>query len=378
MAKRVKVFLLLLAFVAVLISSAFASGGSSADPLVSKSYADGTFFDNVVSDARARVSAAVSSFKNKYISRAEEAVKIPYNDGVFVSAVADAVLDSMQEKGKYLFSTSSLAPKRVMSGDVISASGGTVIVVNSGSAKCVSGSLVNLTRGVELSSGNAMGRFTAFMFPEGGAKVEITSKQADVLIDGTYSLAGYDIRYMDEAYALKKLGLVRGAANGMELYRGNTRAESITMLIRLLGEEENALSALHSHPFTDVDEWAKRYVGYAYRMNYTKGVSNTRFDGSSFTTAQQYVTFILRALGYSEAAGDFRYETALSDAVRLGVIDSSVSGELQREEFRRDHVMHLSYLAMSAKMKGSNRTLLAHLVANGAVDGSRANEFSER
>lgn len=43
MAKRVKVFLLLLAFVAVLFASATASGGTSADPLVSKSYVDGTF-----------------------------------------------------------------------------------------------------------------------------------------------------------------------------------------------------------------------------------------------------------------------------------------------------------------------------------------------
>ncbi len=378
MVRRVKSIVLLVALVASLVFAAIASGGTSADPLVSKSFVDVTFFDNVISDVKTKVASAVSSFKSKYITKAQNAVKIPYNDDVFVSAVADEVIKNLQEKGKYLYATSSAAPKTLMSGDVISAKSGTVIMLRDGSAKCSSGSLINLTRGVELSAGNAIGRFTAFMFPEGGATVEITSKTASVLIDGIYAQKGYEIKYMDEAYALKKLGLVRGAADGMELYRGNTRAESITMLIRLLGEEESALAAEHYHPFTDVDAWAKRYVGYAYRMGYTKGVSNTRYDGSALTTAGQYMTFVLRALGYSEAAGDFKYETALTDAVSLGVIDSSVMRELQSGQFRRDHVMHISYLAMSARVKGSSQTLLARLVANGAVDAFAANEFLER
>ena len=134
----------------------------------------------------------------------------------------------------------------------------------------------------------------------------------------------------------------------------------------------------HQHPFTDVDMWAKRYVGYAYRMGYTKGVSATRYGGSEMTIQIQYMTFILRALGYSEEAGDFKYATAIDDAVRLGVIPQSTAAELYSSEFKRDHVMHISYLAMSAKVKGSSRTLLSKLVANGAVDGDAANEFLGR
>ena len=150
------------------------------------------------------------------------------------------------------------------------------------------------------------------------------------------------------------------------------------MLIRLLGEETAALATDHKHPFTDVDAWAQRYVGYAYRMGYTKGVTNTRYDGSSLTTATQYMTFVLRSLGYSEDAGDFKYLTAVSDAVRLGVIPQAVADELSNKEFKRDDVMHISYLAMSAKMKGSDRTLLSKLVANGAVSSDAANEFLSR
>ena len=87
------------------------------------------------------------------------------------------------------------------------------------------------------------------------------------------------------------------------------------------------------------------------------------------------MTFVLRSLGYSEEAGDFKYLTAVSDAVRLGVIPQSTAAELNSNEFKRDHVMHISYLAMSARVKGSDMTLLARLVANGAVSSAAANEF---
>lgn len=365
-----------LCFALVLVTSA--QGGSSSDPVVSKSYVDGTFFESVISAARNRIESSVSSFKNKYVNAAKSAASVPSGEKELIAATADAVLRNLQSRGRYLYSTRAMTAKTLRSGDKISAKNGTVIMLLEGSAKCASGSVINIAVGREIASGNALGRFTTFMFPENGATFEVTSKSAKVLIDGVYSQTAYDIKYMDEAYALKSLGLVRGAADGMEPYRGNTRAESITMLIRLLGEETPALSAAHKHPFGDVDAWAQRYVGYAYRMGYTKGVTETRYDGSSLTTANQYMTFVLRSLGYSEEAGDFKYLTAVNDAVRLGVIPHSTAAELNSNEFKRDHVMHISYLAMSARVKGSNQTLLARLVANGAVSSDAANEFLAR
>ena len=365
-----------LCFALVLVTSA--QGGSSSDPVVSKSYVDGTFFESVITSARNKIESSVSSFKNKYINGAKNAASVPSGEAELIAATADAVLRDLQSRGRYLYSTRAMTAKTLRSGDKISAKNGTVIMLLDGNAKCSSGSVINIAVGREIASGNALGRFTTFMFPENGATFEVTSKSAVVLIDGVYSQTAYDIKYMDEAYALKNLGLVRGAADGMELYRGNTRAESITMLIRLLGEEKPALSAAHKHPFGDVDSWAQKYVGYAYRMGYTKGVTETRYDGSALTTANQYMTFVLRSLGYSEEAGDFKYLTAVNDAVRLGVIPQSTATELNSTEFKRDHVMHISYLAMSARVKGSDMTLLARLVANGAVSSGAANEFLER
>ena len=380
MKRRACAGLLSVLLVMSLFFAAAASGGSSSDPVVSKSYVDGTFTENLLKSAQSKIESAISSFKSKYISRAENSVNVSISGDAAVEACAEATLRYLQNSGRYLYSTKSMSPRVLKSGDVISGRPGTMIMVLEGSGKCTSGSVINITRGSEVFSGNALGRFTSFMFPENGGRIEITSTSAKVLVDGVFSCTsgGYTPKYTDEAYALKKLGLVRGAANGMELYRGNTRAESITMLIRLLGEEESALMMAHSHPFTDVDTWAQRYVGYAYRMGYTKGVSNTRYDGSAMTTATQYMTFILRSLGYSEEAGDFKYLTALSDAVSLGVIPASVKAEIEAGEFRRDQVMYISYLAMSARVKGSSSTLLAKLVANGAVDAADAKEFLNR
>lgn len=378
MKRRITSGLLALALVMSLGLATFASGGSSSDPVVSKSYVDGAFFESVIAGARSKIESSISSFKNKYINAADSAANISMSDAAVVEATANAVLRDLQSRGKYLHSTKAMSPVALSSGDVISASTGTMFIILDGSGKCSSGSVINIVQGREITSGTALGKFTAFMFPESGGKLEITSKTAKVLVDGTYSRTWYEPKYMDEAYALKELGLVRGAADGMELSRGNTRAESITMLIRLLGEEDPALAAAHYHPFADVDAWAQRYVGYAYRMGYTKGATATRYDGSALTTAAQYMTFVLRSLGYSEEAGDFTYLSAVSDAVRLGVIPQSVAAELNSVEFKRDHVMHISYLAMSARIKDSDMTLLAKLVANGAVSGAAANEFLSR
>lgn len=365
-----------LCFALVLVTSA--QGGSSSDPVVSKSYVDGTFFESLISAARNRIESSVSSFKNKYINAAQSAASVSSGEKELVAATADAVLRDLQSRGRYLYSTRAMTAKTLRSGDVVSGRQGMIFMVKSGYARCTSGKVINITKGTEAFSPCGIGNNTAYMFPENGGSIEIITKDAEILIDGVYSVSAYKPKYTDEAYAMKKLGLVRGAANGMELYRGNTRAESITMLIRLLGEEDPALSAAHRHPFVDVDAWAQRYVGYAYRMGYTKGVSNTRYGGSEMTTSIQYMTFILRSLGYSEEAGDFKYASATEDAVRLGVIPQSTADEINSTEFRRDHVMHISYLAMSARVKGSDMTLLARLVANGAVSSDAANEFLER
>ncbi len=372
--------LLMLLFAMSLLWAAGASGGTGSDPIVTKSYADGAFRENVISNAGAKIASAFDSFVSKYIIQAERlynGVDLGLHGDEIVENTAEAVLSRLQSQGKYLYSTSSMEHITLKKDDVIYGRAGTCAIIFEGTSQSYGGAIIDITNGREIPKDYSLGRYTTFMFPDSGSGIRITSDSAKVMVDGIYSKAScaYKPKYYKEADELRALGLVRGAAKGLELARGNTRAESVTMLIRLLGEEKLALSKAWSHPFTDVDTWAQRYVGYAYDRGYTNGVSYTRYDGASATTANHYMTFLLRSLGYSDAKGDFSWDTAMSDGVRLGVISEEERKEVLSGPFYRDQVMLLSHRALSAKLKGSDMTLLARLVLDGAVKSDAANSF---
>ncbi len=378
--RKVCIALIILLFAMSLLWAAGASGGTASDPIVTKSYVDGAFRENVIANAAQKFSSAFGSFVSKYITKAErlyDEANADLHGDEFIEATAEAVLSRLQAQGKYLYSTASMSHITLKKDDVIYGRAGTCLMVFEGTSQSVDGAVIDITGGREIPQNYALGRYTTFMFPDGNSGIRITSDSAKVMIDGIYSKAScaYKPKYYKEADELRALGLVRGAAKGLELARGNTRAESVTMLIRLLGEEEKALSGVWSHPFTDVDTWALRYVGYAYNRGYTNGVSYTRYDGSSMTTANHYMTFLLRSLGYSDANGDFSWDSAMTDAVRLGVITEKERQEVMSGPFYRDQVMLLSHRALSARLKGSDRTLLAKLVLDGAVNGDAANSF---
>ncbi len=69
------------------------------------------------------------------------------------------------------------------------------------------------------------------------------------------------------AQSLYELGLFNGTGTNpdgtptFDLDRAPTRQEAIIMLVRLLGKEEEAKAGTWETPFTDVDNWAKPYVG---------------------------------------------------------------------------------------------------------------------
>ena len=140
----------------------------------------------------------------------------------------------------------------------------------------------------------------------------------------------------DEAYAaaneLYELGLFKGTDTDSEgkpvfdLERPPTRHEAITMLVRLLGKEKEALEMEWDIPFVDVAEWAKPYVGYAYENGLTSGISTTHFGGENTVSASQYLTFVLRALGYKSGV-DFSWDKAWELTDKLGLTDGQYNAE---------------------------------------------------
>ena len=174
------------------------------------------------------------------------------------------------------------------------------------------------------------------------------------------------------ALTLYSYGLFRGTGNDaagnpvFELDRAMTRQEAVTMVVRLLGAEDKAKSENYTAPFTDVSEWAKPYVGYAYENGLTTGTGKDTFGGAATVTAAQYATFLLRALGYKSDA-DFTWSDPWALADKTGMSDGSYASF---SPFYRGDAAILSLGALNAKVNGMDITLLEKLEESGAVGDS--------
>lgn len=98
-----------------------------------------------------------------------------------------------------------------------------------------------------------------------------------------------------QAQMLYDLGLFKGTDKGFALEKSMTRAQASVMLTRLLGAEKTALAGNWKHPFTDVPQWADKYVGWLYQNGLTKGVSATLYGSQRNVTCGQYCIFLTRA-----------------------------------------------------------------------------------
>lgn len=164
-----------------------------------------------------------------------------------------------------------------------------------------------------------------------------------------------------KAQALKKLELFKGVSDtDFDLDRAPTRVEAMVMMIRTLGKDAEALEMGGKHPFTDVPEWADKYIGYAYEKGLTKGVSATSF-GTGNAGSDMYLTFVLRALGYNDSAGDFSWDAPDLLAKAVGILPNDVD----TENFLRSDVVLVSWASLEARLKGSSQSLSFKLIDEG-------------
>lgn len=167
------------------------------------------------------------------------------------------------------------------------------------------------------------------------------------------------------AQALKLLGLFKGVSDtDFDLFRPATRVEAVVMIIRLLGEEETALTAHNSHPFTDVPAWANDYIGYAYSTGITQGVSHNKF-GTDNVTSAMYLTYLLRVLGYSDADGDFVWNNPYDLARQAGILDMDSDCFCNLDEFWRGDIAFISETALTATPKSGHKTISQTLIDKG-------------
>ena len=128
-----------------------------------------------------------------------------------------------------------------------------------------------------------------------------------------YSLEQFKEAELSKCFAVSS-GTLRGDGRSYNWEGGLTRAEAITIIIRLMGLDEEA-QAKASEPaaFPDVSgHWAVGYTNLAYELGVTRGDGSGKFNPQGLCTAQDFVTMLFRLTQLTEGA-DYSWSTILAD-----------------------------------------------------------------
>jgi len=331
------------------LGAAAAAAGSASDPLIALNWLRDMWMPQVITQAEEELDRQIEEWSHSTISNS--------------AALGE-----------------ELCVKR---GDVLTLESGSGIVILAGDVTASStGTLVDVTTGeaVALRSGETLSKRHRYLTAERTTgKFTVLSDTAVLQAAGVYALEpSGELDYVELADALYAMGLLRGTdtpyGNGYDLERTPTRIEGLVMFVRLLGEETKALQYRGGKTeFADVPDWAESYVAYAYDKGYTKGIEHDAHDRVWFGTEEtltsvEYVTFLLRALGYKEGSDFQSWSTAVSDAVALKVLTSGEQVWLEEHSFLRAQTVYLSYYGLFGPVKGEKQTLLETLVKREAVE----------
>lgn len=163
---------------------------------------------------------------------------------------------------------------------------------------------------------------------------------------------------LDKAFVLSDIGLFQGTENGFELEKPLTRAEGTVMIVRVTGKQNEVLQGSYEHPFTDVPEWANKYIGYLYTEGKVNGVSETEFGPSQPMTAEQFTTMVLRVLGYDDSNGDFTWDKSLEKALEVGLLNEEEKTIIESKDFNRGFSVNIIYNAMLSNLKDEETKLV--------------------
>ncbi|MDR3206712.1 MAG: hypothetical protein LBT60_00075 [Oscillospiraceae bacterium] len=150
----------------------------------------------------------------------------------------------------------------------------------------------------------------------------------------------------DYAAALAERGLFKGMAAGdYQLDSLPDSAQGAEMKARLLGLNEDAPFAL-THPFTDVPAWADAHLSFLFDRGLAKGTGGTTFSSSTGITLNDYLTFVLRAMGYKDDV-DFTWAKASDFGKVLGLVTDDQLAAFTARPFSRADMVNITYAALS-------------------------------
>ena len=344
-----------------------AVGGTAGDPMLSKSYIDGAYTVQTISKAEEKITLRHDTLYQS----AEETLKAKNDDYLTRGGLVTG-------DGTYQAAFSDL---RVKEGDTVRIETGSGFLLLAGDVElsCTGNKTIDLSNGWEKGNGALTAGRRYLVVEDTVAVLTVTSPTAVLSLEGYYTLTESSATdYNALADGLKALGLFKGSDTGYgfgyDLEAKPARIQALIMFLRLIGEEQAALSTTAACPFTDVPAWCQPYVAYAYEQGLTKGVDDAAmlFGTADYVTAGQYVTFILRALGYQDSGDtpDFTWDTALQRGMDLGILTAGEYKMLMEEPFLRAQVAYLSYFALEHTYKDRAETLQTQLTTSGVLDAA--------
>lgn len=173
------------------------------------------------------------------------------------------------------------------------------------------------------------------------------------------------------ADALHTLGLINGTGtSGYALESPATRAQAAVLLVRLAGAQQDAAADNWFSGYRDVPAWASCAVHYAVHQGWIDSPASAGLDFHPDTaiTADEWFTFLLRMLGYDDAAGDFSPDSAALFAQHIGLTPQASTGSLSRGQ-----LFVLLESALSFSYKDGSATVISRLIDRGIVSRAAAN-----
>lgn len=185
--------------------------------------------------------------------------------------------------------------------------------------------------------------------------------------------AGLALSAEEAAMRLYYLHLITGtgsAANGcisFDLNRDLTRLEGAVMAVRLMGAEQDVMAGSYVHPYNDVPEWAAGYVGYLHSCGLTEINTELMFYPDAPMSREIFMSYMLYALGYRIAAGDYSIlnAAALAEFAGIGVMD-------EEKPLTRGDAVTAMYNTLRTTMKNSTHMLSEKLAEMGIMSHSDA------
>lgn len=351
--KEFAALILIGALLSGLITAGASEAGTSSNPLISLQWLQETFLPGVKKELDDKIDKDLEQIVGEFLNAGPEGTEL-----------------------------------RVKRGDVLTLESGSLFTPLAGDFSIASsaGTVLDVTEGVELPTDvDSLISDHRYLTAENTrALFSVTSDTAVVHLSGLYRIApSLETDYNMLADALRDMGLFQGSntpyGSSYDLEDAPTRIQGLIMFLRLLGEEEAALSYTDtSVTFVDVSNWARPYVAYAYEKGYTSGQKvhsqgEVTFGQDDSMTPRDFLTFLLRAMGYQEGT-DFHWKTAVSDAQALGLLTGGEVALLTEKTFLRAQVVYLSYFMLSEKT-AEGSPLSEQLVAKGKLTASAISDI---